>query len=323
VADYAGRLEAANLDGYVSRIRALLDSQSEEYLAEVDAEDDGVLERLQLVLDHVLVVSATAVPALVPRKWIDDLVQDLGALESAVQGVCELTSITVAAANALTSTVEAVAVELMTWPLTGGGDWRDSVTQAASTYRRSLGQQLLAFNAELDATRTDLEAVRATVEAAGTNFAEITTEKTAALDQSLAALTQRLSSLEAKQETVASQIDRSVERAADATIATFQQQFATAQENRSVEYKASFDEQQASADESLEALAAKVDEAGVLVTAFAAAGTANAFSEEARDQAEAANRWRFVAIALALSNATRSRPQGQRPTCHQSRTRTT
>ena len=153
MADYAGRLEAADVAGYVARIRAQVASQPPAYLEEVDAEDDGIVERLQLVLDRALVVTSAAVPGVVPASWIKDLVGSLDSLESAVETVCSLESITVAAANALTSGVESVAVELMSWPLADREDWRDAVTQAASTYRRSLGQQLAAFNAELEATR--------------------------------------------------------------------------------------------------------------------------------------------------------------------------
>ena len=126
--------------------------------------------------------------------------------------------------------------------------------------------------------------------------------KSKELDEAIAALSAKVSGLDSQQQAVAAQVSRSAERA-DQTIATFQQQFANAQERRANEFEAAAQELKTLVDEEMVSLQAKVEEAGELVTAFAAAGTANAYGKEAKHQAAAADKWRIVAIALSVCAA--------------------
>jgi hypothetical protein len=112
-------------------------------------------------------------------------------------------------------------------------------------------------------------------------------------------------SLEATQTQITGAVARS-----DQSIAAYQQQFSDAQEKRSKEFtsamnavtsegKAELDASRDEADTLVAAIQQQVDDSAELVSIFAAAGTANAYSKEAKAQSGTADGWRITAIVFA------------------------
>ena len=313
MADYAGRLAATRFDELVAGIRQLLSTFDDDYLPIIDREDDGILDRLDLTLDHVLVVTSTALPSLVPRVWIDDLAQALKEVEESLRGLegLDAQTITVPLVNRLSEAVENLAKELMQWPPRAeAADWREVVTQAASTYRRSAGQQLAALYAEIDQAKADAEALRQEFEGLTEQTKAETRAQVESISQNFKDLAATLQSMQQQASLAESQVARSVERV-DRAIAEHQQQFSQAQEDRSKDFQARMTQlmdnsaaqlaqRRDAADAALAAIQQQVDEAAELVSVFAAAGTANAYSKEAKDQAKLADNWRYAAIGLGV-----------------------
>lgn len=313
MADYSGRLASADFEGRVARIRAKLDSFPVDYLPIIDREDDGILERMQVALDHVLVVTGTATPELLPKQWIDDLVEDVDAIQTALDGLegLDAKTITVPLVDALSSAVEETTKELMAWPLQpSSGDWRDAVTQAASTYRRSLGQQVAQVTGEVVTLAQQLEDLKNDVTLANDVHKEAVATRHDELEAALLEVGSKVSALETQQSSIEAQLTRSIERA-DQAISTQQQQFSEAQEQRGKDFRAALDDissttkmslmaSESEAESYVEALKAQVEESAELVSVFAAAGTANAFSKEAKDQSGVADTWRQTAVVFAV-----------------------
>jgi hypothetical protein len=313
VADYDGRLAAADFEGRIAHIRAKLDSFPAAYLPIIDREDDGVLERLQLTLDHVLVVTGAATPQLIPERWIDDLAEDVDAIYAAIdhlEGLDENT-ITVPLVAALSSAIEETTKELMAWPLQPStGDWRDAVTQAASTYRRSLGQQVTVVAGEISGLAEQLADLKSEVAATNDAHRQAVASRHDELEAALLEVRANINALESQQTSIQAQLTRSIERA-DQAISTQQQQFSEAQEQRGKDFRAALDDissttkmslmaSESEAETYVEALKAQVEESAELVSVFAAAGTANAFSKEAKDQSGVADTWRKTAVVFAV-----------------------
>lgn len=310
---YENRIEGAGFDNRVAGIRTQLDGFSEPYLRTIDAEDDGILERLQMVLDHVLVVTGAAVSQLTPQKWVDDLTSAIASVKSAVDSLEALDeeTFTVATVAQLSEAIEQVAKDLMAWPLQATPeDWRDAATAAASTYRRSLSQQLASASAEISTLDGALVNVRQELEAADTSHREALEARSNDLDLQVTAASTAIAAVDTQRESVEAQLARSIERA-DAAIATQQKQFSDAQEVRTKEASETRDKliddtnraleaQEVNADSLLAAIGDHVDRAANLVSVFAAAGTANAYSKEAKEQGDTADNWRKVAIVLGI-----------------------
>jgi hypothetical protein len=314
VADYEGRISNAGFEDRISAIRSVRHGMSDEFLATVDAADEGIVDRLDLALDKTLVVISTVVnPMLTPRRWIDDLVDVLDKLKVAVDALAGLEEVTEPEVNALSAAVEGLTGELFYWPRSADADWREAVTQAASTYRRSAGQQLASLYAEIEEAGQELAAIREEAQTLSASNAQSNAEAMSTLHDRLEEFSVQMSALDTQRQAISDQVARSAERA-DQAIARFQEQFSAAQEARTTEHQARLNELATRADEArselrekaeadIAAINAQVAEAEDLVSVFAAGGTANAYSKEANDQAKLADTWRGWAIVLAVTAA--------------------
>lgn len=308
--DYVEYLANQNFEKRVADIRVGMDRQAEAFWERVDAEDDGIVERAQMVLDHTLVVTSTAVPQLLPKSWVEDLTEDLEALKVAVDALVELEDVSKTAAASFSSAVDAVAHELAMWPAPTTGDWRSAISEAATTYRRSAGQQLAALRSDIDAAGAALREIQQEAKESLATIQDANAAQHEELAARIAQLNLQVGALDTQRAAIADQVARSAERA-DQAISTFQLQFSDAQDARAKEFQAGLAQMTSqanaarveaveSAERGIEAINAKVSEAGDLVSVFAAAGTANAYSKEAKEQAKLANGWRLAAIALAM-----------------------
>jgi hypothetical protein len=307
---YSELVSSAGFESRVATIREALERLSPEYLEMVDAEDGGIVERAQLLLDHVLVVTSSADPRLLPKTWVGDLIADLDSLHEAVEGLAVVETVTSPAVQALSSAADAVAHELVAWTPVPSGDWREAVSEAASTYRRSAGQQMASLRSDIEAATQRVVEVKDEVEQLAAGNRQASDARLETLKEEVAELTRAVSALDTQRSAIEQQVSRAAERA-DQVIAGLQEQFTAAQESRSTEFqrelrqisdtaKSARDKATAEADQGLAKIHAKVAEAGDLVAVFAAAGTANFYSREANQQAKLADRWRLAAIFLAL-----------------------
>ena len=310
--DYANRIDRAGIADLVAGIRDVMAHMGPEYLTKIDAEDDGLVPRLELLLDHVLVVTSSIDSRLVPKKWVSDLVEDLAATRAALDSLAPLApdGYSMSEINNLSTATEELAVELMQWHRIDEGDFREAVTQAASTYRRSAGQQLVSLNQEIAAASAKIDELRELSIDLENVTRRQADERRIEIEGTLAQLGSNVAAMQASLETTQSQIAASVARA-DQSIAAYQQQFSEAQDARAKEFastlkastsaaKATLDASEAEAAALLAAIQQQVDKSAELVSVFAAAGTANAYSKEAKAQSETADRWRITAIVFAV-----------------------
>lgn len=80
---YPEQVTAADFAARVAGVRDHLASWSEATRAAVDAEDDDILERIENLLDEVLVVTAVPHETVVPTGAISNLTNSLVAVDSA------------------------------------------------------------------------------------------------------------------------------------------------------------------------------------------------------------------------------------------------
>ncbi|SDD89735.1 hypothetical protein [Nocardioides lianchengensis] len=283
-----------------------------ENLQAIDENDDGIVDRVYALLDHTLTITSTADARLLPLSRTKLLEAAIERLSIALQDGVGYNpgSIAMTIVDAITAAADEVADQLAQWPRTEGSDWREAVTQAASTYRRSFGQQLTQLSQELDRAKEAIEELRLQVDVADSDHQAVIRERTGELEAAIATLGAEISALDRQRATVDDQLNKSIDRAGQA-ISSQQQQFAEAQEKRSIEFRelsgdlveqaeVDFQARREDAESAIAQIEQQVDEAKDLTAAFAAAGTANAFSQEAKDQAKAANTWRRAAIALGI-----------------------
>jgi hypothetical protein len=233
--NYPEQVTAADFGTRVAGVRSHLATWSDANRQAVDAEDDDILERVEQLLDEVLVVTSVQNEIVIPRGVIGSLTNAVVAVDAALtvlDGV-DSTTVTVALVSGLTNAAETLASNLFQWPpRIDGENWREAVTQAASTYRRSAGQQLAGLNTEIDAAKAELARIE--------QFSIDLVNKTRELaDERTAELTTQLTDLEAQSVTTkatvtaaSTQVQAAIDRS-ESAIGTQQQQFAEAQEERS------------------------------------------------------------------------------------------
>jgi hypothetical protein len=313
VGDYEGQLIAQDYPGQVATIRSRLNSLTSASRDALESYDPGITERLQVLLDHVLVLASTTSPQIVPTERPVQLTSTLTEVNNTLSYLGEPSSAPTYAPN-VAAAITNLSAHLWTWQGSmSGDDWRDAVTGAATTYRRSLGQQLVSFTAEIEglvAQAASFKQDLATLQAEAVEHSHELDSELGVLDERT---TEKLAVLETQIETLQAQVTAAVARQ-DAAVQQYQEQFSTAQERRGTEFvtfvqesKSSFSETRTKlskdAQEQITLLQGEVDKAKELVSVFAGAGTANAFGKEAKEQAAAANNWRKIAIGLAILGA--------------------
>lgn len=304
--DYAARMELADLPGLVAHARERMLNIPEadrELIAERG--EPALLERIGLVLDRLLVVTSAVAPELVSARYVDAVKEKLEAVVEHLGGMTPNPHPT-----DITSLVEAVddlAHDLLTWPTTGT---EERMTQAASKYSRSLGQQISGIRADMEALAAEARTAREEIAEARAADDQARREHAANADETLGELTRKATAIETRVEALATQADQALART-DAAIARFEAQFSESQAARQAEAQAQDKAASrqieeilarftAEAEEGIADIAAQEKKAGELVSVFAAAGTANAFGKEAKDQATVANNWRLAAVVLAV-----------------------
>jgi hypothetical protein len=316
VGNYPEQVSAADFGTRVAGVRAHLQTWSEETRQAVDAEDDDILERVELLLDEVLVVTAVQNESVVPRGLIGNLTNAMVAVDAALTALdgVDSSTVTVALVSDLTNAVETLASNLIQWPpRIDGENWREAVTQAASTYRRSAGQQLAGLNADIDGAKAELARIEQYSVDLANKTREIADEKATELEAQLTDLEAQITTTQATVKAASTQIQAAIDRS-ESAIGTQQQQFAEAQEERSKAFTEAQEERASAAKSNLakrdaQALAIiqdlelRLEKATTLVEVFTAAGTANAYSREAKAQGRQPNIWRGVAIALGVLTA--------------------
>jgi TolA-binding protein len=306
---YANQIESLDLPGLVASVRQQIAGWSVGHRTQFEAWDSGLLDRTDALLDRVLVLGATTTPETVPTDKPPRLANVLEGLLVAVQAV-PLTEPT-SGYPAVGDAIEALATEMWSWQAsTAQDDWRDAVTAAAQTYRRSVGQQLLSVAGNIDDLQTRVEDMRGQLAVMSAALTENRAVVTDTAEEFRVESARRLAEIESIIVGARQQIDSAIARQ-EQSISTFQDQFSTAQERRNNEFtdlirderetlsRAASDLVFKSANKFAE-LQATIDEAGELVSVFTAAGTANEFGKEANRQDAAANLWRRLAVSVAL-----------------------
>jgi len=313
---YPAQVTAADFAARVAGVRDHLASWSETTRAAVDAEDDDILERIENLLDEVLVVTAVQHEIVVPTGAISNLTNSLVAVDSALSALdgVDSTTVTVALVADLTNATESLAANLFQWPGRIERDnWREAVTQAASTYRRSAGQQLAGLTSEIDEAKAELSRIEQLSVDLANKTRQLADEKATEITTQLDTLDAQIETAKAAVTAASTQVKAAVDRS-ETAIGTQQQQFAEAQEERSKSFSAAQDERakeakaklaerDAEAAAVIQQLEQRLEKATTLVEVFTAAGTANAYSREAKAQGKQADIWRGVAIALGVLTA--------------------
>lgn len=314
--NYPEQVTAADFGTRVAGVRSHLATWSDVNRQAVDAEDDNILERVERLLDEVLVVTSVQNEIVIPGGVIGSLTNAVVAVDAALTALdgVDSSTVTVALISGLTNAAETLASNLFQWPpRIDGENWREAVTQAASTYRRSAGQQLAGLNTEIDAAKAELARIE--------QFSiDLVNKRQVLADEGTAQLTTKLTDLEAQIVTTkatvtaaSTQVEAAINRS-ESAIGTQQQQFAEAQEERlrafteaqeerTITAKANLAQRDADAIAIIQKLELRLEKATTLVEVFTAAGTANAYSREAKAQGRQANIWRGIAIALGVLTA--------------------
>ena len=314
--NYSEQVTTADFASRVAGLRAHLASWSESTRDAVDAEDDGILKRVEHLLDEVLVVASVQNEIVVPRGLIGTLTNSIVEVDNALTALdgVDSSTVTVPLVAELTNAAETLATNLFQWPpRVDGENWREAVTQAASTYRRSAGQQLAGLNAEIDAAKAELARVEQSSIDLANKTSELADEKATELTAQLTELQAQVEATTASVNAASAQVQNAIDRS-EAAIGTNQQQFAEAQEERSKAFAAAQEDQGKSSTAKLaerdtaaaavvRELEDRLEKAETLVDVFTAAGTANAYSREASAQGKQANVWRAIAIGLGVLTA--------------------
>jgi hypothetical protein len=307
VTKYSERIDDADFPAAVATARqrmAEIPAKDRELLAERG--EPELLERIDTLMDRLLVVTASVPPEAVSERYIRDLQDKLEAVFERLGGMHpdpHPNDITL-----LISATEALAEELAAWPATTS---EDRTTQAASTYRRSIGQQLATVRTELDELASAAEVARADLAAAREEDERKRHEAVDGVTTTLANLTRQADAFEARLESLGSQAEQAQGRT-DAAIARFEGQFSESEATRRAEAQAQaqamtkrleeiVSKLDVEADDAIAGIQAQEAKAGDMVSAFAAAGTANAYGKEAKEQAGIANNWRLLAVVLATA----------------------
>jgi hypothetical protein len=313
VGDYEGQISAQDYAAQVATIRNHLEGLPSTSRDALEAHDPGITERLQALLDHVLVIATTTTPQVVPTERPGQLTASLTEVNNSLTNIDEPSNAPAYVPNVATA-INSLATHMWTWQgSVSGDDWRDAVKSAATTYRQSLGQQLVSFNKEAEELSAQAESIRQGLATLTAEAAQRGTDLDAEIEALQARSTEKLAAFDAQIEALQAQVTAAVARQ-DASVLQYQEQFSTAQERRGTEFttfvqesKGTFTEIRtkltADAQEQIMALRGEVDKAKELVSVFAGAGTANAFGKEAKEQADQANNWRKIAIVLAIIGA--------------------
>lgn len=294
MANYSEQVAAADFATRVAGVREHLTRWDDSNRTAVDAEDDNILDRIDGLLDEVLVVTAVQNQMVIPRGQVDALTNAISTLDAALAALdgVDSSTVTVDGVQDLTNAAETLAAHLFNWPpRVDGESWREAVTQAASTYRRSAGQQLAALNNDIEAAKAELTRIEASATDLANATRQLGDEKATELSEQLSALEAQIATAQAAVTNAGEQINSAVTRS-DSAISQQQAQFSEAQEERSKEFSKSTRDLITQHDATLKATAAtaqekvgEIDElmkkTGDLVAVFTAAGTANAYSREA------------------------------------------
>lgn len=285
--NYPEQVTVADFGTRVAGVRAHLATWSDEHRHIVDREDDDILDRVEALLDEVLVATSIQNEIVVPQGLVGSLTNAIVAVDAAVTALdaVDEETVTMPLINDLSNAAETLAANLFQWPpRIDGENWREAVTQAASTYRRSAGQQLAGLSAEIQAARAELVRIEQLSIDLANKTRELGDQVRRDLTEQLTALQNQLTSTNATVAAAGTQVQAAVDRS-EAAIGTQQQQFAEAQEARSKEFAASLKQLVIDADGLIDAAAndaqTKVDridelmaKTEVLVDVFTAAGTA-------------------------------------------------
>lgn len=314
--NYPEQVTTADFGTRVAGVRSHLATWSEANRQAVKAEDDDILERVEQLLDEVLVVTAVQNETVIPRGVIGSLTNALVAVDNALTALTGVDSstVTVNLVADLTNAAENLASNLFQWPpRIDGENWREAVSQAASTYRRSAGQQLAGLNSDINTAKAELARIEQFSIDLANKTRELADEKATELTAQLTELEAQIAATKATVTAAGNQVQAAIDRS-ESAIGTQQQQFAEAQEERSKAFteaqeerskttKASLTQLDADANAIIQELEQRLEKATTLVEVFTAAGTANAYSREAKVQGHQANVWRGVAIALGVLTA--------------------
>lgn len=312
--DYREYLDSIEADARIDELQESLSALNDGKLQALEGEDEGIITRAQEVLQYAALIYTSANPNLIPKPLVSGLADALDGVAHALDAIAAAPAVQEQQATLLTDAIDRLASQAVKWPYANSGEnWRDAVTQAASIYRRSAGQVLGRARAEADEVLQEVSrAGQKAISQLEDLAAKAQTEMRLLRDETSALHTQ-VESMRQQQELLNSQIERAAARN-DQVVSDARDQLSALREKNSADMQAAIlelskrsdrlvDTLSNQADESLAKLHDKVAEAGNLVSVFAAAGTANAYSTEAKEQAKKADAWRGWAILLALAAA--------------------
>lgn len=295
------RVKDADFEGRAARLRELTESLTPDQRKEAEGQHPDVFERVEAALDLLLATAGLSSGMLVTQRMVNEAITPLDQISAAIeafkagQGVAHV--------GTVDSSLENLLDALSLWPSGLSGEVSEAVTEAASTYRRSAGQQFASLKKDLADAGASLSQLREQHEALGEAIEKAKADFQNKVDQQVQELTTKSQETEAA---IAQQKART-----DEAISTFQKQFAESQDQRSAAFKEESEQLEAkietvetSATETIKQLVESIekqrDRARDIVGVISATGTASAYGKEAKAQEKIANHWRWMAVGFAI-----------------------
>lgn len=269
----------------------------------------GRLGRLERVVDHVRTKVDLTEYDLVWNALIAEMENRLEPLRESLKGF-EQTQDTTALSN-IDKQLDGVLERAALWPVIEPSDLGDALTQAAESYRRSLGQRTSSLWQRFDGLESDISSLKGDVQSQRDRLQESTEAATARLNEIGARGEESVAAASAQLEQLKEQIARDRGRL-DSAIARYESQFSESQSSRKQEFDTLLERMEESststarsldesAKEVLEVLRSHAGEAERIVGALATTGVTHEFNREAAEQKKHANYWRWVTIGLGLA----------------------
>lgn len=306
---YEDRLQAANYTDRVDQLRDSLLNLSSERREQLDQASPDSVGRLEVLLDHVLTVVTTANPNLVTQGSLNDLTRAIEAIRQALENFSGSGDVAVAAG--LADQLDNLATALRALP--GAQPTQQEITQAAETYRQSLGQRIVGLTDDLNKAQSalaDLQKtcadLRADIDSKHADFGQTaetrSAEVQAALDAVNAQAQTKLDELQTEINAQKARLDEALNQV-QATFADSQKsrqdEFDTLKKDSESKFGEVVSKASSDTNEHMETLRGYQKEATDLLGVISAIGTAGHYKNEADDQKRIADQWRKFTMYLA------------------------
>jgi hypothetical protein len=292
---YEDRFNEAKLPQRITEVEQRLGNLDE---ATLDRTTEGGVARVQAALDKASVVVGISDPVLVSPPRLQRLVEVLDGLRNTLD---EFQAEALTFENVDGATDELIE-QLARWPA-GSGIPADEVKEAASRFRRSAAQQLVALENEASGTQAKLAELQSQLDEIRTRSEEAANSSSARVEE----LTNTVNEQKGRLEEAIRSNQEQFSKAQEERVARFGEQTADLEtrigqvENESKqrlsEIEGRLEEEVSSAQETLNDHLA---DAQRIVGAIATTGTVGGFQQEADSQLKTADRFRMLAVIAGL-----------------------